>query len=278
MMISRARLPECQHRTTIPKMGVLPDGDYPRGRSAHDFLIRRVSLSLLAACLLGAGGCSTTAHGARLGRKPDARLVEGLRRQGLEAFRDGDFQTAALRLSQFIDAAPDNPEVKVMLARLKTVGGFVSQARGAEEVQTYVRKGVINYVEGRDLKGAVNALRYAFIKDPKDDKLLALLNLVEREAGVREVTGRTEGPGFDEFVDQKVYDARQAIYDGKYDLAVRRSQDILDQEPTNVMVLEIMGSAFFLMGEKAKAKAVWKKVLELDPRNKIVAAFLKEVQ
>ena len=86
-----------------------------------------------------------------------------------------------------------------------------------------------------------------------------------------------EGPEIFTFIDQKIYDARQAIYDSKYDLALRRAADVLDLEPQNLRALEIMGSAFFLMEEKDKARRVWKKVLELDPGNEIVANFLKQL-
>lgn len=217
----------------------------------------------------------------RFGRSRDDRSedqIKNLIQQGFEAFREGDFQLATLRLNQALDASPNNKQVKAMLARLQTVVGFVPQATGGEEFQTYVRKGVIAYVDGRDIKSSVNALRYAYNKNPKDEKLLSLLNLVEREGGVSELTRKIDGPDTFTFVDQKLYDARQAIYDGKYDLAVRRAQDILDLEPANVTSLEIMGSAFFLMEEKAKAKAVWKRVLEIDPKNKTVAEFIKQIQ
>ena len=40
----------------------------------------------------------------------------------------------------------------------------------------------------------------------------------------------------------------------------------------------IMGSAFFLMEEKEKAKAIWRKVLEIDPTNKVVPQFLKQLE
>ncbi|MEK7744933.1 MAG: tetratricopeptide repeat protein, partial [Elusimicrobiota bacterium] len=197
--------------------------------------------------------------------------------QGYEAFKEGDFTLAALRLNQALDAAPNNKQVKAMLARLQLVVGYVPQAQGGEEFQTYVRKGVISYVDGRDLRGSVNALRYAYNKNTKDEKVLALLNLVEKEAGVGEVTRRVDGPEQFTFVDQKLYDARQAIYDGKYDLAIRRAQDVLDLEPANTTALEVMGSAFFMMEEKAKAKAVWKRVLEIDPNNKTVGEFIKRI-
>ena len=241
---------------------------------------RRIQLDL-AQGIHDLGASTRMSVTFRFGRSRDDRSedqIKALIQQGFEAFREGDFQLATLRLNQALDAAPNNAQVKAMLARLQTVVGFVPQALGGEEFQTYVRKGVITYVDGRDIKSSVNALRYAYNKNPKDEKLLALLNLVEREGGVSELTRRIDGPDTFTFVDQKLYDARQAIYDGKYDLAVRRSQDILDLEPANVTALEIMGSAFFLMEEKNKAKAVWKRVLEIDPKNKTVAEFIKQIQ
>jgi tetratricopeptide (TPR) repeat protein len=79
-------------------------------------------------------------------------------------------------------------------------------------------------------------------------------------------------------IEQKIYDARQAIYEGKYDVALKRAQDMLDLEPNNETAFEIMGSAFYLMDQKAKAKTVWKKVLEINPNNKMVKQFLEQLK
>jgi tetratricopeptide (TPR) repeat protein len=201
--------------------------------------------------------------------------VRNFMKQGMEAFQEGNFALAAQKFNQALDSQPDNKQIQAMLARLMGVTSFISQAMGGEEFQTFVRRGAISYVDGRDLRGAVNALRYAFNKNPKDEKLLGLLNMVEKEAGVSELTRRMEGPEQFTWVDQKIYDARQSVYDGKYDAAVRRSQDVLDLEPNNVTALEIMGSAFYLMEQKDKAMAVWKRALELDPANRAIREFLQ---
>ncbi|MBI4386023.1 MAG: PorV/PorQ family protein [Elusimicrobia bacterium] len=243
------------------------------------FKFRSLSLDI-ANGIHDLGASTRLSASFRFGRSREERSYEKVRdliQAGFEAFKDGNFALASLRFNQALDADPANNQIKAMLARLQTVVSYIPQAQGGEEFQTYVRKGVISFVDGRDLRGSVNALRYAFNKNPKDDKLLALLNIVEKEAGVAELSRRPEGPETFTFVDQKIYDARQAIYDGKYDLAIRRSQDVLDLEPNNITSLEIMGSAFFMMEEKAKAKAVWRKVLELDPNNRVVAEFLRQI-
>jgi tetratricopeptide (TPR) repeat protein len=149
----------------------------------------------------------------------------------------------------------------------------VPDATGGDEVPTLTRRGIISYVDGKDLRASVNVLRHAFNKDPKNDRLLSLLNMVEREAGVSELSRKPEGPEIFTYIDQRTYDARQAIYDGKYDLAMKRAQDILDLEPNNETALEIMGSSFYLMDQKEKAKVIWEKVVEINPNNTMVKNF-----
>jgi len=204
--------------------------------------------------------------------------VKNFIKAGMEAFQEGNFALAAQKFNQAQDAAPGNKQVATMIARLNNVTSFVPQATGGEESQTFVRRGAIAYVDGRDLKVAVNSLRYAFNKNPRDEKLLGLLNMIEKEAGVADVTRRLEGPEQFTWIDQKVFDARQSVYDGHYDSAVRRAQDVLDLEPNNVTALEIMGSAFFLMEQKDKAMAVWRRVLELDPSNRAVRDFMQSLR
>lgn len=204
--------------------------------------------------------------------------VKNFIKQGMEAFQEGNFALATQKFNQALDAAPGNKQVATMIARLNNVTAFVPQASGGEEYVTFIRRGAIAYVDGRDLKVSVNALRYAYNKNPRDEKLLGLLNMVEKEAGAADPTRRLEGPEQFTFIDQKVFDARQSIYDGKYDAAVRRSQDVLDLEPNNVTALEIMGSAFFLMDQKDKAVAVWKRVLEIDRNNRAVREFLQSIR
>lgn len=204
--------------------------------------------------------------------------IRAIVRQAFNYFKAGYFSKAVERLKAALDADPGNEEVRKMLERLNAAVTYVPNATGSDEIETLIRRGIIAYVDGKDLRSAVNVLRYAYNKRPKDEKLLSLLNMVEKEAGVSEITRRPEGPEIFTLVDQKIYDARQAIYEGKYDVALRRAQDILDLEPNNETALEIMGSAFFLMDQKDKAKAIWEKVLEINPNNKMVKQFLDQIR
>ncbi|MBI2070998.1 MAG: PorV/PorQ family protein [Elusimicrobia bacterium] len=197
---------------------------------------------------------------------------------GFDAFRSGNFLIALQRLNQALDAQPGNKMLQGMVERLQQVVAVYPQALGESEVMTYVRKGVAQYISGADQKASVNALRYAFNKNIQDEKVLGLLNLVEKDAQVPELTRKIEGPQIFTWIDQKVFDARSSFHDGKYDIVIRRCQDILDLEPTNTTALEIMGSAFFMMDQKDKATALWKRVLEVDPNNKTVRPFLESLE
>jgi tetratricopeptide (TPR) repeat protein len=206
------------------------------------------------------------------------KQVRELVRQALQYFKSGYFSKAVDRFRAAIDADPGNAEIRRMLSRLQMAVDYVPNATGSEEIPTLTRRGIISYVDGKDLRTAVNILRYAFNKDPRNDKVLSLLNTIERESGVSELTKKPEGPEIYTYIDQKTYDARQSIYEGKYDLAMKRAQDILDIEPNNETALEIMGSAFYLMEQKDKAKIIWEKVLEINPNNKVVRRFLSQIK
>src|SRR5207253_10951360 len=106
---------------------------------------------------------------------------------------------------------------------------------------TMTRPGVLSDANN-DMKTAVGALRQAYFKDPRNEKLLSLLNKVEAEANM-EKTEAPKGPELFSPIDQKVFDARQAILEGKYDVAIKKCQDILDLNPNDVTSLKIMGSA-----------------------------------
>jgi len=71
-----------------------------------------------------------------------------------------------------------------------------------------------------------------------------------------EKTEPPKGPELFSPIDQKVFDARQAILEGKYDVAIKKCQDILDLNPNDITALKIMGSAFFLLDDHTRARNV----------------------
>ena len=79
-------------------------------------------------------------------------------------------------------------------------------------------------------------------------------------------------------VDHKLQMTLEAIYDGRYLVAVNECTDVLDLEPQNVVALTRLGSSYFAMNERDKAKQIWTKALQLDPRNDVLRKFLYGAQ
>ena len=164
-----------------------------------------------------------------------------------------------------------------MSRKLQVIIGSIDTVVGDTEDAVATRKGIVSYIEGDD-SGSISAFRYAYYKKPDNLKLLSLLNRLERELGLPITDAYKETIAGFTIIDQKIFDARQAIIDGKYDRSLLITQEILNLEPQHVTALEIMGSAFFMMDQPEKAKEIWIKVLEIDPTNRIVPQFLNQLR
>lgn len=204
-------------------------------------------------------------------------LVRRYMQEGMEAYRQGNFLLAFNKLEEALSIDQSNKDVMKMNNRMQAIVGFIQAALGESEEMVSIRKGVAGYVESDD-KTAINAFRYAYYKNPENMKLLALLNKVEKDAGVQITSPYKEDVVGFTIIDQKIYDSRQAIIEGKFDQALVKCQEVLNLEPNNVTALEIMGSAFFMMDQPDKARQVWMKVLELDPTNKVIPEFLNQLR
>ena len=78
-------------------------------------------------------------------------------------------------------------------------------------------------------------------------------------------------------MDQKLHEALQSIYEGRYDVAITKCEQVLRIDPTNVTAIGRMGASFFLLGEKEKAINLWKRALELEPNNQTAIDYLRQL-
>jgi tetratricopeptide (TPR) repeat protein len=202
--------------------------------------------------------------------------VHQLVQKAFDAAQKGNFLVVQEQLQAAQDVDPADKNVQLLVQKFQKVVSAVPSAMGNEETATNTRKGILAYANN-DLKTAVAALRQAYYKDPKNQKLLSLLNQLEVEANM-DKTEPPKGPELFTPIDQKVFDARQAILEGKYDIAIKKCQDILDLNANDVTALKIMGSAFFLLDDHTRARKLWTRVLEIDPNDKEIPEFLKQLR
>lgn len=194
-----------------------------------------------------------------------------------QALREGRIAVAAAQLERAYDAEPGNAALFGMLQRAREVRAEFPVI-AEEGWGVLARRGAAAFVEGHNLREAVLWFRQAYEEDPENDRLLAVLNRVERQAGVPEPSRRLAQGSAAGFIEERLLGARNAAYDGHYELAVRRTTEVLEIRPDHVRALEIKGSAHFLMGARGEARAAWQRVIEIEPGNSQVAEYLAKVQ
>lgn len=202
--------------------------------------------------------------------------VNQLVQKAFGAAQNGNYLLVEEQLQAALDMDPTNKNVQQLAEKFQKVVAAIPSAMGQEESSVMTRKALLYYANN-DLKGTVAALRQAYYKDPRNEKLLSLLNKIEAEAAM-DKTEAPKGPELFSPIDQKVFDARQAILEGKYDVAIKKCQDILDLNPNDVTSLKIMGSAFFLLDDHVRARKLWSRVLEIDPNDKEIPEFMKQLR
>lgn len=203
--------------------------------------------------------------------------VKRLVNETVALYTAGKFMEAAKKAESAYQLDPNKKDVKKILDNLLLITAYIRSATEDTEEHQGVRKAVLSLMDN-DLVGTVNALRYAYYKNPNNKSLHQLLNRMEQIAGMPLTEAYKEEIAGWSIIDKKIYEAREDVLNGRYTDAIRKCQEILNLEPKNTTALEIMGSAFFMMNEIEKARAIWKKVLELDPTNKVIQQFLEELE
>lgn len=233
----------------------------------------------LAVALSDLGMSQRASVSWRFGRSVKASQREEAKsflQQGHELFRQGNYAQAIQKFSAALDVDPSNKEIQAMVAKLQDVVADLPKAPTGE-VGRLVASGVKSYMEG-DLGNAYDSFRAAFDKEPDNAQLMNLTNRIAKLANKPLVEAPRGGAAARwTLVDQKLHDALQAIYEGRYDVSIQKCDEVLRIEPTNVVAIGRMGAAFFLMGEKDKAVALWKRALELDPTHRPAIEYLQQL-
>jgi len=190
--------------------------------------------------------------------------------KGVAEYRDGQFQMSLDTFREAERLLPQDSAIKDVRRRLEGVTPIVEEATKTGQDEQLIRLATTRYLEN-DPKRAMNALIYAMQQSPDRPELLRLFRLIETDHP--EIEAPRLSPGVS-LVDHKLRLALEAIYDGRYLTAISECTDILDLEPANVLALTRLGSAYFAMNEREKAKQIWTRALQLDPNNMVLKKFL----
>ena len=70
----------------------------------------------------------------------------------------------------------------------------------------------------------------------------------------------------------------EAVYQRRFEVATEILRESLWLDPSNVLAWTRLGSAYFAMGDKPRAKAAWTKALELNPADQTLRNFMIQQQ
>ncbi|MFH2203397.1 MAG: tetratricopeptide repeat protein [Elusimicrobiota bacterium] len=182
-----------------------------------------------------------------------------------------DYDGALKKLRKANDLPVEDPQYKMLEVRVAAVARLDPSIKGGYTKNRLVRRGLSAFALG-DGKTTLESLLYAKQKWPSDKEIERLYELAARQypdigARMKPIQGLN-------VADQKLEEALSLIYDGQYTAAVTLCQEVLELEPNSVLALVRQGSAYWALGRRQTARAVWKRALELDPGNKDVLEFL----
>ncbi|MBI3565417.1 MAG: tetratricopeptide repeat protein [Elusimicrobia bacterium] len=202
-------------------------------------------------------------------------LTEKRRKHSFQLIAEGRYEDARLEIQTLIDQDPGHPQIDALQSRLEDVEKIAKALPGKDKATRAAVLGLKGYlVFPQDLRLAYDALRYAIELDGTDARFKPFLDLVLDEKP--DLAEDTVTPGM-KLVPYLQMVAVHQIYDGKYYRAVATLDEVLTLEPDDVLALKRLGSAYYSLGEKKRARDAWLKALRLQPDDKTLRKFLAKV-
>jgi len=200
-------------------------------------------------------------------------LARNYYKEAIEVYRNGLYGESLAKLRFAVELDPQRPEIQNLFKKLSSIVDVISKETGLGREGELIRDGVSYYIEEKPRK-AISTLQYAFEHAPENKEIPRLLNIVKREyPAIAEQEKISEGMTL---VEQKMYRALNYLYEDRSDLAIVECQEVLELEPNNTLALSRLGSAYYVIGQKEKAKELWLRVLEMEPENKEVLESLRK--
>jgi tetratricopeptide (TPR) repeat protein len=187
----------------------------------------------------------------------------------------GSYKDAVeLLKKQFGETGMESYLDKNVVSKLSLAAEIFNNCTGSDKVSSLIRLSVSNYLNPKgNPKTAINACIYASQLAPENDAIRKFLSVLEKEFSSVWKT-ITIIPGIS-FIEQKLRSALEYIYDAKYEKCIIECNEILELEPTNLLALKRLGSAYYALNKIDKAKEIWGNALKMYPNDDELKQFLK---
>lgn len=157
--------------------------------------------------------------------------------------------------------------------RLKDTQGLENIFSRNNEQANTADEAVISYVNGNDLKAFLlaHAAWGANLRgDPVFEELLYKLGEVTRN-NIR----RDEILPKQALIKEKLRKAAKFFYIQQFDMAAKECEEAVLLEEKNPIGWTRMGSAYFMLGDREKAKKAYLKALEVNPNDQVTRQFME---
>lgn len=157
--------------------------------------------------------------------------------------------------------------------RLRDIPARGAVLSGTNEQSGVAAEAISAYLEGFDLKALL--LGHAALgTDRKGDAIFEeLLNLISDRVKIHvrrdEILPRTA------LIKEKLRKAAKNFYIQQFDAAARECEEVAVLDEGNPLAWTRLGSAYFMMGDKEKARKAYLKALELDPNDLVTRQFVE---
>ncbi len=175
--------------------------------------------------------------------------------------KDGDWGRREKRLAAIIAGL----KLADIPAREITLSKDTEQSNvGAEAITAYI--------EGKDLK-AFLLTHAAFGANIRGDAMFEEMLYVMSEL-VKMQVRRDEILPKEVLIKEKLRKAAKGFYIRQFDTAAKECEEVAVLDEENPVAWSRLGSAYYMMGDKEKAKTAYQKALELNPNDQVTRQFM----
>lgn len=193
------------------------------------------------------------------------------------AYEQGEYIIARDYYNKILADNPTDIDVKTIISRLDDVVKVALRIDEKGEAGDMMRKALSNYiaVDG-NRKASMASAWYAFQLNPSS-LTIAVKSFLELK--YVSILSTMEAPVGDmNIIDQYLFAALNHIYEGRYDLAIQECTIVIELQPSNILGWKRLGSGYYAIGKKDKARETWERALKIAPNDTELKQFIKSAK
>jgi len=192
--------------------------------------------------------------------------------------KNGLYASASDKLAKALDYDPEYTEAKRLKEKMDMVSSFLPKVTGDDQNARLSKKAVAQLMDD-DAETAAKILEYLLQRDPynpENDKLIRLGKTMSQKYNVD--FKPSPSPVGMSYVESLLYEALGYFYEGRYNKVIELCEKVLEVEPNNIIALMRLGSGHYAIGNKVKARELWRKAFILDPKRTDLEKFIQKVE